>query len=587
MFYLLLGKLVQLLKKAQSHSEALATKADEMTAKHFRTAMDIIYNNLPFRYYSKSISLQERNHGPMGTSIRTPKSAAAIIKFIATRKKEGIIKDILNNQRNFSVLVDESTTYSNTTGVTIDIKYLDDNGNPKFIFWDLVEPKLTTAKAIADCIQNSLHCFPHEFLKKHFVGLGGDGASVISGVFNGVGALLKEDYENIEFNHCLAHRLELSVARAIRNSDGFQEYSDFSKKLYAFYSRSPKLAKELKTIAENLGDKLLSVKRILDVRWAASSKSAIESLMKNLRPLLVHLTKYKKQMSTKFQQMRKKSKGYEKTHKKLQLVRYLAKKLGDFTFVKKLTIMGDCFKEISELSLFFQSNNMQVMDVWGHITATKKNLAALIENIGALEQDFNKQYFLCGTYNGVRVINDPGDDEKLENEKCMFINALIMDLTERFKDSVVLKYAGMLKPQNWPKKDTERAHYCSFELYQLCNKFNMETQFQVVHRQFREWMTSGIVGQVFQQLIQKLNVLAFSSAQCERDFSAMNRVWRSERSRFNIETVSWMLFLKTNLPSEEFESNIGSYVKSWNGNSALHYHPKRSCKSKKKQLINN
>ena len=82
-------------------------------------------------------------------------------------------------------------------------------------------------KRVTDCTAEGLKLALCEYLDSKGViqdgdysalmGLGTDGASVMVGCHNGVGAKLKEKSEKLVQVHCVAHRLNLAAPQASKN----------------------------------------------------------------------------------------------------------------------------------------------------------------------------------------------------------------------------------------------------------------------------------------------------------------------------------------------------------------------------------
>ena len=76
---------------------------------------------------------------------------------------------------------------------------------------DIIELSSTTAEcsetALLDCLAR--HGLPVDYLRHHWVGLGTDGASVMTGCKYGLSARLKANFPQLVSWHCFNHRLEV------------------------------------------------------------------------------------------------------------------------------------------------------------------------------------------------------------------------------------------------------------------------------------------------------------------------------------------------------------------------------------------
>ena len=99
-----------------------------------------------------------------------------------------------------SVPIDESKSLSIKTALIVYLKCESDKeGDPHFMFLDLIELPDQKAATIARNLLNSLnnHGYDESYLKQNFVAFASDGASVMLGVKSDVATILKEHYPDI------------------------------------------------------------------------------------------------------------------------------------------------------------------------------------------------------------------------------------------------------------------------------------------------------------------------------------------------------------------------------------------------------
>ena len=75
--------------------------------------------------------------------------------------------------------------------------------------------------------------------------LASDGASVMTGKHNGVGAKLRKDLPHFVQIHCVAHKLALAVGQACRDISLFNEYQVTLKNIYRYFNNSTVRSNEL------------------------------------------------------------------------------------------------------------------------------------------------------------------------------------------------------------------------------------------------------------------------------------------------------------------------------------------------------
>ena len=125
------------------------------------------------------------------------------------------------------------------------------------------------------------------FLNSHLVSLTSDGAAVMLGKNNSVGALFEEKFPSLIVWHCSNHRLELSVTDKVRSLSEINTFKAFIDKLYVVY-HVPKNSRELQICANLLNAQLLKVGRILSTRWVASSFRSVSAVFESYEVLVNH-----------------------------------------------------------------------------------------------------------------------------------------------------------------------------------------------------------------------------------------------------------------------------------------------------------
>ena len=114
-------------------------------------------------------------------------------------------------------------------------------------------------------------------MKEKLVGFGSDGAAVNVGCRNGVAALLQKELNHPLISiHCVAHRLELGIVKAIKTHKKMEQMQTMLKNLYDQYHYSPKAVRELRMIAEALEEKVLKPSNLHGARWLPYVHRAIK-----------------------------------------------------------------------------------------------------------------------------------------------------------------------------------------------------------------------------------------------------------------------------------------------------------------------
>ena len=121
-------------------------------------------------------------------------------------------------------------------------------------YFAVARPKTVSGQGLFDCFQESLkHIGISEINAeqcKFLVGVGTDGASsnIAAG---GLKELVERNIPWIYWNWCFAHRIELAIKDALKNSS-FTLVDDMILRLYYIYEKSPKKCRQLLEVVNDL-----------------------------------------------------------------------------------------------------------------------------------------------------------------------------------------------------------------------------------------------------------------------------------------------------------------------------------------------
>ncbi|XP_054482930.1 uncharacterized protein LOC129115546 [Anoplopoma fimbria] len=131
-----------------------------------------------------------------------------------------------------------------------------------------------------------------------------------------------------------------------------------------------------------------------------------------------------------------------------------------------------------------------------------------------------------------------------------------------------LNNVKVLQPSNWP--DVCGVRYAEKEIQELCSFFKLDNgrQIQRGMREYIDMVKLKSVGEMTPQapeelkpLLQAVNTLVISTAECERGFSQMN-ILTTTRNTLEVKSMSALLFIKcVGPPLQMFKPDV--YVKSW------------------------
>ena len=335
-------------------------KHQTATEMVFRVAYNVAKMDRPYTDFPQHLDCYKASNINMGTLLHTDKSCAEIISSIASYMRLSLINRMISSGSKFSILANESTTVSNQSGLVIHLRACFST-KPTTFFLDIAHVPKVDSKSIADTIPKTLvrHGLTEEFVKENLICFASDGASVMTGIKSGVGALLLKQYPNLILWHCANHRLELAVNDAVEEVSGINHFKIFLDSLYKTYSQSPKLLEELKECACSLQAEVFRVGRVLDTRWSASSLRTVKSVWISHAALVAH---FQIKSESKFQ-------GF------LNII--LSQ-----NFIINLSVMYDALEEVSRLSLSLQGRDISLVAAHRLIDQTIKAVDELSSKPG-------------------------------------------------------------------------------------------------------------------------------------------------------------------------------------------------------------
>lgn len=176
-----------------------------------------------------------------------------------------------------------------------------------------------------------------------------DGASVNMGAKNGVARKLSDCVSHpVVITHCVAHRLELGVLDATKKLPYLDHFEQTIKRIYKFYSFSPKRRSHLLSIGEILDQDLIMYSDIKSIRWVSSKERAVKAVIRDYEATVTHL-----------EQVLETSK---KTDEKAQAKKILSD-ITQVKFVKYLHLMVDILNHVTAVSCLFQASDLLIYEV--------------------------------------------------------------------------------------------------------------------------------------------------------------------------------------------------------------------------------
>ncbi|PIK39892.1 putative zinc finger MYM-type protein 1-like [Apostichopus japonicus] len=138
--------------------------------------------------------------------------------------------------------------------------------------------------------KESEKCYGLDY-RVNFVGLGYDGAAVMSGALSGVARRIQEVAPSVVYMHCYAHRLNLVIVDACKTVKEAANFFELLHQLYVCVSGSNFHQRWLQTQIDMFPEEQpRELKRLSDTRWACRAaacvvvKTRLQAFLRLLRP---------------------------------------------------------------------------------------------------------------------------------------------------------------------------------------------------------------------------------------------------------------------------------------------------------------
>ncbi|XP_030053657.1 E3 SUMO-protein ligase KIAA1586 [Microcaecilia unicolor] len=534
---------------------------EEAICRIFRTAYMIGKTDCAFARMPILVDLQRTNGINMGRMLQSEQSCADICDFIGAEMKKRVVKYIIEKDIQFGVVVDESANISHQMVLLVCLRAAFFE-TPTTIFFDLIELDNTGAEVISrELVKCLRHHFSKDFLKRNWISFTADGASNILGHTSGVDINLTrpENYPDLVIWNCSTHRLEQAVAAALETVIGLNIVQVFMDELYTLYHTSSKNQEELQSWAEGLANTIMALDRILDIKWSASSNRTVKAIWISYPALHAHFAVA----------------AADPTRDKMERSKYrgLLERLTAVEFVTVLGLMRDALSELTDLSLKLQESSVTLPEADAFLCCKIRVLEAMANGKGAEFTRLAREAAKKMEFQGVSLhVGNNGDAEM--NSQQFFQNLVNLLTIRRMKSSSFqasrlsntnvlergsfLASCKILYPQFWP--ENVDVLYGENEVLSLCRRFHLPER-QIVEA-FKEYKDNGgkVIPPDVITLILTLEMVAVSTAECERSFSSLKTILT--RNPVSIPRVSRLLFLNQNGPSLiRFQPQ--SYVKTW------------------------
>jgi len=259
----------------------------------------------------------------------------------------------------FAIMLDESTDISVQKRLSICIRY-EIKGKPVSKF--LLNCYIPDGKSytIVNCIADEFQKLGISLSKCTSVAT--DGAAVMMGKKTGVGVQLKAKYAPFAtLTHCVAHRLNLACCDSIKKDDYLTKFKLKFNDLYYFISSSANRKTALHDIQEVLEEPGLSIKEPHSVRWMGL-KNAVNAVFQCYGAVLATLSSFAADNNP--------------------VAKNLYKYFSNYKTALVTALMLDIHIELAKLSCVFQKADLVFSEVQACIDGTVSKLEQLSSTDG-------------------------------------------------------------------------------------------------------------------------------------------------------------------------------------------------------------
>ena len=216
--------------------------AEGKIKKKFDVAYMMAKEGIAFYKMESLCQLQERHGVDLGECYKNDRACATFVDYIS-QDLRCQLGEALQKAKFFSIQMDGSTDSSNVEEELFLVVYFDPLSTDGSVhirnrYFCVRQPKSVCAACLFECLKRALTYLGVDKEPHKLIGFGCDGASVNIGN-QGVKGLIQSERPWVITVWCLAHRLELALKDALKNTL-FSVIDDFLMRVYYIYSKAPK-----------------------------------------------------------------------------------------------------------------------------------------------------------------------------------------------------------------------------------------------------------------------------------------------------------------------------------------------------------
>ena len=336
-----------LLAKSQAKNlEKVVQKVLSREEEAVITSMKIVYfmarENIPLSKYKNMMGLHQHLNTPHIDDLKVNNrigytsytTAVEHLSSIANVINQKLTKQ-MSDSPYITILADESTDIVVHQKLCITARILDPlTLNAKTIFLADIHIKSATGEVLCETIVN--HLTSRQIPLSKVRGLGTDGAKTMTGTKNGLTGRLLRLNPHLVNTHCTAHRLALVSEQAAANVPAYKDFQKTLESIFYHFKKSPKKVEALHAVQNLLEEPAIKYREIHEIRWL-STYDAITSLYRTLDSFITYCSNSDNPSATG-----------------------LRKKVATTMFISVLYSMMDILRPIMELSLVFQTKDLDI-----------------------------------------------------------------------------------------------------------------------------------------------------------------------------------------------------------------------------------
>lgn len=372
---------------------------------------------------------------------------------------------------------------------------------------------------------------------------------------------MKKICPNLISVHCLTHRLQLALLDACKQSEYLKNLEEVLRSTFRYYSDSPKSLNNLKRTVRVIGEEIMKLGDMYQVRWVASKHNASIALVKSWKAIGIDL---QEEIATN-------------TSDSAKAIGML-KSLSQFQYLKTLHFLLDIFGKVKPLSEAFQSRDLSIPAVKFKVEHIMEMVKTLEAGLGHKQQDFLDSVSVFGIFNETQLQNVQSGERQFQNLHKKLLKEGQQYLTERLESysSEITLLIHIINSTTWPDK-ANILNYGNDEITKMNEYLHPDTHGEIRDVLLAEWAeyklsfltvtfnealkkaSDHYVGR-FENLMPVLTwatVLPASTAACEQGFSFFNRVKTAYRNSLTTTTMDDLITISVNgLSLYDFQPDI-------------------------------